>query len=50
MIISDKELLVDAKRILEDTVKHGDPFNGYDWSIVQILRRFIELVDNEQSE
>lgn len=36
-------LLMDAKGFLSTLIEKGDPFCGDDWSMVQILRRYIEL-------
>lgn len=42
--MNDAELLEDAAGILARLEKDGDPFNGDDWSLVQILRRVPNLV------
>jgi hypothetical protein len=42
--VSDEEMLEEARRVLADLEKNGDPFNGTDWAVVQILRRFIGAV------
>jgi hypothetical protein len=41
--MSDDELLTEAKQIEAELVKGGDPFDGRDWSLVQILRAFIRV-------
>lgn len=41
------DILEDAKRILKITEETGDPFNGDDWSLVQILRDYISLRNSE---
>lgn len=39
----------DAREILDDTLKNGDPFNGRDWSLVQILREYILIKESEKN-
>lgn len=38
-----QDLRKDAQRFLDKLLKDGDPFNGDDWSMIQILRHYLEL-------
>jgi hypothetical protein len=41
--VSDDELLKAANEELARLLKDGNPFDGSDWQIVQVLRRFADL-------
>lgn len=42
-------MIKDAREILDSTLKNGDPFNGGDWSLVQILREYILIKESEDN-
>lgn len=44
-----QDLKKDAQGFLDKLVRDGDPFNGDDWSMVQILRRYLELEEQHIS-
>lgn len=44
--MTEEDILKDAEIILKDLEETGDPFCGTDWSLVQILRDYINLKKN----
>ncbi len=41
--------ITDARDILDSTLKNGNPFDGHDWSLVQILREYVLMKETEKN-
>lgn len=48
--MTEDELARDARRLARDLFQNGDPFNGDDWTLMQILNAFIRKVEGERAK